>query len=182
MIKKMEDAERDTALRVADLMAAAARTAPKASGKDKVVTVIVTGDDMMALADETEKAGREYGEDFFIRDANNVRNSHCVVVIGVVSEPFGIGNCGMCGFKNCAEMKKAGANCAFNVSDLGIAVGSAVSVAADHRIDNRVMFSVGRGAVRMGLFPEDVRVAYAIPLYTGSKSIYFDRNPGAVLR
>ena len=57
MIKKMEDAERDTALRVADLMAAAARTAPKASGKDKVVTVIVTGDDMMALADETEKAG-----------------------------------------------------------------------------------------------------------------------------
>ena len=167
MIKKMEDAERDTALRVADLMAAAARTAPKASGKDKVVTVIVTGDDMMALADETEKAGKEYGEDFFIRD---------------VSEPFGIGNCGMCGFKNCGEMRKAGANCAFNVSDLGIAVGSAVSVAADHRIDNRVMYSVGRGAVRMGLFPDDVRVAYAIPLYTGSKSIYFDRNPGAVLR
>ena len=172
MIKKMEDAERDTALRVADLMAAAARTAPKASGKDKVVTVIVTGDDMMALADETEKAGKEYGEDFFIRDANNVRNSHCVVVIGVVSEPFRIGNCGMCGFKNCA----------FNITDLGIAIGSAVSVAADHRIDNRVMYSVGRGAVRMGLFPDDVRVAYAIPLYTGSKSIYFDRNPGAVLK
>ena len=98
MIKKMEDAERDTALRVADLMAAAARTAPKASGKDKVVTVIVTGDDMMALADETEKAGKEYGEDFFIRDANNVRNSHCVVVIGVVSVPFGLVNCGMCRF------------------------------------------------------------------------------------
>ena len=154
MIKKMEDAERDTALRVADLMAAAARTAPKASGKDKVVTVIVAGDDMMALADETEKAGKEYGEDFFIRDANNVRNSHCVVVIGVVSEPFGIGNCGMCGFKNCGEMRKTGA----------------------------VMYSVGRGAVRMGLFPDDVRVAYAIPLYTGSKSIYFDRNPGAVLK
>lgn len=182
MIKKMEVAERDTALRVADLMVSAARTAPKASGKDKVVSLIVTGDEMMALADETEKAGREYGEDFFIRDAGNVRNSHCVVLIGVKPEPFGLSNCGMCGFKNCAEMKKAGADCAFNITDLGIAIGSAVSVAADHRMDNRVMYSVGRGAVRIGLFPEDVRVAYAIPLYTGSKSIYFDRNPGAVLR
>ena len=78
-------------------------------------------------------------------------------------------------------MKKAGANCAFNITDLGIAVGSAVSVAADHRIDNRVMYSAGRGAVRMGIFPEDVRVCCGIPLYTGSKSIFFDRGPGSVL-
>ncbi len=182
MIRKMEDAERSTALRVADLMAAAAKTAPKASGKDKVVAVIVTDDDMMKLADEVERAGKEYGADFFLRDAGNVRNSHCVVLIGAVSEPFGIDSCGMCGFGTCAEMMNNNANCAFNITDLGIAVGSAVSVAADHRIDNRVMYSVGRGAVRMGLLPEDVRVAYGIPLYTGSKSIYFDRNPGAVLK
>ena len=181
MIKNMETAEREIALLTADKMVTAARTAPKGSGKDKVISMILTGDDMMRLADEMEKAGREYNLPFFVRDAVNVRNSHCVVLLGAKAEPFGLDNCSMCGFENCAEMVKAGANCAFNVTDLGIAVGSAVSIAADNRIDNRVMYSAGKSAVKMGLFPEGVRVAYGIPLYTGSKSIFFDRNPGAVL-
>ncbi|MGC2873963.1 ferredoxin domain-containing protein [Ihubacter sp. mB4P-1] len=181
MIKTMDQAERDAALRVADLMAAAARTAPKGSGKDKVITIILTGEDKAALVKEMHQAAAEYKEDFIERDAFNVESSHCVVLIGVTSQPFGLANCKMCGFKNCAEMKKAGANCAFNITDLGIAVGSAVSVAADHRIDNRVMYSAGRGAVRMGIFPEDVRVCCGIPLYTGSKSIFFDRGPGSIL-
>ncbi len=182
MVKPMEAAERDAALYVADLMAAAARTAPKGSGKDKVVTVILTGEDKDLLVQKMHEAAEEYKEEFIERDAVNVENSHCIVLIGVTSVPFGLDNCSMCGFKNCSEMKKAGANCAFNITDLGIAIGSAVSVAADHRIDNRVMYSAGRGAVRMGCFPEDVRVCYGIPLYTGAKSIYFDRSPGAVLR
>jgi uncharacterized ferredoxin-like protein len=181
MIKTMESAERDAALRVADLMAASARTAPKGSGKDKVVTLILDGEDKARLVEEMHKAAAEYGEAFIERDALNVENSHCIVLIGVTGEPFGLANCAMCGFKNCGEMKKNGANCAFNITDLGIAIGSAVSVAADCRIDNRVMYSAGRGAVRLGLFPEDVRVCYGIPLYTGAKSIYFDRNPGSVL-
>ena len=182
MIKIMEDAERDAALQVADLMAAAARTAPKGSGKGKIITVILTGEDKDLLVQKMHEAAKEYQEEFIERDAINVENSHCIVLIGVTSEPFGLNNCSMCGFKNCSEMKKAGANCAFNVTDLGIAVGSAVSVAANHRIDNRVMYSAGRGAVRMDIFPEDVRVCYGIPLYTGAKSIYFDRGPGAVLK
>ena len=182
MIKIMEDAERDAALQVADLMAAAARTAPKGSGKDKIITVILTGEDKDLLVQKMHEAAKEYQEEFIERDAINVENSHCIVLIGVTSEPFGLNNCSMCGFKNCSEMKMAGANCAFNVTDLGIAVGSAVSVAANHRIDNRVMYSAGRGAVRMDIFPEDVRVCYGIPLYTGAKSIYFDRGPGAVLK
>ncbi|MFR8519350.1 MAG: ferredoxin domain-containing protein, partial [Emergencia timonensis] len=160
MIKIMEDAERDAALQVADLMAAAARTAPKGSGKDKIITVILTGEDKDLLVQKMHEAAKEYQEEFIERDAINVENSHCIVLIGVTSEPFGLNNCSMCGFKNCSEMKKAGANCAFNVTDLGIAVGSAVSVAANHRIDNRVMYSAGRGAVRMDIFPEDVRVCY----------------------
>ena len=79
-------------------------------------------------------------------------------------------------------MKKAGTNCVFNVTDLGIAVGSAVSVAADNRIDNRVMYSAGKGALKAGMLPPDVKIAYGIPLSISSKSIYYDRNPGAVLR
>ena len=88
----------------------------------------------------------------------------------------------MCGFENCGEMKKVGTNCVFNLTDLGIAIGSAVSVAADHRIDNRVMYSAGKGAIKIGCLSEDVKICYGIPLGAESKSIYFDRNPGAVLR
>ena len=72
-------------------------------------------------------------------------------------------------------MAEAGANYAFNNTDLGIAVGSAVSVAADNRIDNRVLFSAGKAAVRSGFMSETVRVCYGIPLATASKSIFYDR-------
>ncbi|HKM28678.1 MAG TPA: DUF2148 domain-containing protein [Anaerovoracaceae bacterium] len=182
MIKNMIDAERDAAYRVADLMVAAARTAPKGSGKDNVVSMIIDGEEKDTLANTMRELSAEFNEEFLARDAANVDNSHCVVVIGVKAVPFGLDNCHNCGFENCKAMVKAGANCAFNITDLGIAVGSAVSVAADHRIDNRVMYSVGKGVQRMKLFPDNVRVSYGIPLYTGSKSIYFDRGPGAVLR
>ncbi|MEF9921561.1 MAG: DUF2148 domain-containing protein [Anaerovoracaceae bacterium] len=182
MIKNMIDSEKDTAFHVADLMVTAARTAPKGSGRDNVVSVILSGDDKDKLAEAMRKLADEFGEEFIKRDAGNIDNSHCVVIIGVKDIPFGLDNCNMCGFKNCGETKKAGANCVFNITDLGIAIGSAVSVAADHRVDNRVMYSAGKGAQKIKCLPDDVKVCYGIPLYTGSKSIYFDRGPGAVLR
>ena len=95
------------------------------------------------------------------------------MLIACKERPYGLKGCGLCGFENCAEMKKAGAICAFNLSDLGIAVGSAV--------DNRVMYSAGRGAMELEMLPGNVRVCYGIPLNATSKSIFFDRNPGAVL-
>ena len=72
-------------------------------------------------------------------------------------------------------MAEAGANCAFNITDLGIAIGSAVSVAADNRIDNRILFSAGKAAVRSGFMSETVRGCYGIPLATASKSVFYDR-------
>lgn len=181
MIKTMKDCERDTCLMVADLMVAAAKTAPKGSGKDTVEACVLTGSDKDELVKAMRQLGEELGQDFILRDAKNVEGSHCVVVIGCRSTPFGMSNCNMCGFENCAEMKKAGTNCVFNITDLGIAVGSAVSIAADHRIDNRVMYSAGKGAVKIKCLSPDVKVCYGIPLGAESKSIYFDRNPGAVL-
>ena len=35
--------------------------------------------------------------------------------------------------------------------------------------------------LELGLLPDKIRVCYGIPLNATSKSIYFDRNPGAVL-
>ena len=182
MLKTMHDAEKDAIFMVADLMAAAAKTAPKGSGKDTIATAIVSGDEKDHLRDTLFELGTEYDEAFMVRDSGNIDSSTCVVLIGCYDTYFGLNNCGMCGFKNCGENKKHGCPCIFNVTDLGIAVGSAVSVAADHRIDNRVMYSAGRAAVKLGLLGDNVKLCYAIPLSTTNKSIYFDRGPGAVLR
>lgn len=181
MVYKGEDAEKRAALAVADKMAAAAKTAPKGSGRDTVIALILDGEEKDALSAHMRDIASETGAEFFNRDASNVDNSHCVLLLGAISAPFGLDHCGMCGFENCGKMVKAGANCAFNVTDLGIAAGSAASVAADNRIDNRILFSAGQAALRMDLFPPDVRVCYGIPLATSSKSIFFDRDPANVM-
>ena len=181
MIKNMEQCELDAVLTVADKMVTAAKTAPKASGQDSIVAAVVTGEDKDRLAMAMREIGKREEKEFCIGDAGNVDNSVCVVLIGCKERPYGLNRCALCGFENCAAMKKAGGVCAFNLSDLGIAVGSAVSLAADNRVDNRVMYSAGRGAIELGLLPDKIRVCYGIPLNATSKSIYFDRNPGAVL-
>ncbi|QIB67984.1 ferredoxin [Aminipila butyrica] len=176
-----EDAEKRAALAVADLMAAAARTAPKGCGVDNIEVLILDGEEKAQLAAEMRRVAKEIDAEFFDRDAGNLEVCHCIVLIGIKDNPLGLENCGYCGFENCGLMKQAGANCTFNITDLGIAVGSAVSVAADNRMDNRVFYSAGKTAVLSGVFSKDVRVAYGIPLSTSGKSIFFDRNPGAVL-
>ncbi len=181
MLKRMLDAEKDAIFAVADLMAAAAKTAPKASGKNTIVTAIVSGEEKDRLRDELARLGEEYDEAFMVRDSGNLDKSTCVVLIGCYNTYHGLNNCSMCGFPNCGETKKHGRPCIFNVSDLGLAVGSAVSIAADNRIDNRVMYSAGRAAVSLGFLGKNVKICYAIPLSASNKSIYFDRNPGAVL-
>ncbi|MDD7511471.1 MAG: DUF2148 domain-containing protein [Peptostreptococcaceae bacterium] len=182
MVIDMKSAENESILTVAKLMLAAAKTAPKGSGKDKIVGAILIGDDKDKLVKKMHSLAAEYGEAFIERDANNVNDAAAIVLLGAKETPFGLSNCGMCGFYDCREMKSHGANCAFNITDLGIAVGSAVSVAANHHIDNRVMYSAGRAAYKLNFLGDDVRVCYGIPLYTGAKSIFFDRNKGAVLR
>lgn len=188
MIKNMYSSEKDTALQVADMMLAAAKTAPKGSGRDTVRGFIITGKDKDKLAEKMRSLGDSYELPFFIRDGNNIDQSHAVVVLGCIQKPFGLKDCAMCGFTNCGEMKKGGGRCAFNITDLGIALGSAVEVASNHHIDNRIMYSAGRAAVLLNYFKdvgendfEEIEIAYGIPLYTGSKSVFFDRNPGAVL-
>ena len=62
-------------------------------------------------------------------------------------------------------------------SDVGIAIGSAAAAAADARVDNRVMFSVGRAARSLGLLGASVTLVLGIPLSVSGKSPFFDRKP-----
>jgi uncharacterized ferredoxin-like protein len=176
MIINNIEAEKNAALTVAELMLAAARTAPKACGIDNVEAIIIDGAEKDKLAEQMRKYAKETGKDFHERDSKNVDASHAVVVIGVRKAATGLDFCSLCGFENCAATAKAGANCALNVTDLGIAIGSAVSVAANHRFDNRVMFSVGKAAMALKYLPESVKVAFGIPLSASGKSVFFDRG------
>jgi len=175
MIYTSDVTEKKATMHVAKLMTAASRTAPKACGYDITHTLILDGDDKKRLTNTMRELGKEGDRGFFLRDANNVDAAHCIVLIATEVSPRGL-SCGLCGLPNCAEADKQGIPCAFAVNDLGIACGSAASVAMDHRIDNRILFSAGMAALRLGLFGEKVKICFGIPLATSGKNIFFDRS------
>lgn len=172
---KSKEMEERAALQVAELMCLAARTAPKGRGVDNLVTLVVTGRDKDMLSAEMRKIAKESGSQFFERDANCVDKSLAVVLIGQKVNVMGVVPCGYCGYANCAENAKDNGYCAISIGDLGIAIGSAVSVAAQHHVDNRVMFSIGRAALNQGYFEEAATHVYGIPLSVSGKSPFFDR-------
>ena len=63
----------------------------------------------------------------------------------------------------------------YKIEDMAVKNDVAVSIAADNRIDNRVLFSAGKAALRINAFPEKVRVCFGIPLSVSGKSLFFDR-------
>jgi len=177
MIYSSSESEKEALLDVARLMVSAARTAPKAKGVDTILTMIVDGSDKDAVADEMRKIA-EGGEHLktFSRDAGNVDNSDFLVLLAVKDCPLNLAVCSVCGFENCAAAEANGSPCAFNLSDLGTAAGSACAVAAHHWIDNRLMYTAGRAAMHLDLFGEKVRLCYGIPISARGKNIYFDRK------
>lgn len=179
---------KDQVIQAAGLMCVSARTAPKTRGLDDLEILVISDEgDLRRLADEMERMSSELGMAFFQRDAENVRQSDAVLLIGVKSSKPKELNCGGCGYPTCEEFKKArrmsgkpyhGPSCAFQLIDLGIAVGSAVKTASLLNIDNRIMYSVGAAALRAGFLRES-DIALGIPLSAYGKSIYFDRRPKA---
>ncbi len=177
--------ESDAVKSVAGLMALSARTAPKAVGRDSIKIEVLTGRDQDRLANQMVKTGKELKINFFRINGEQVKESDATLIIGVEGRtPLGI-NCGGCGFASCAEMAKAvkgkknknalytGPNCVLKISDLGIAVGSAVKTASIHNADNRIMFSAGVVALQMGVL-KGCSVAYGIPLKASGKNIFWD--------
>lgn len=175
MIRDRINVEEKAAMTVTELMAAAARTAPKGKGMDNLEILIVNGKEKDMLSDEMKKIAKQSEADFFERDGCCIDHSIVVLLIGTKISPIGCPNCGFCGYKDCEENKKNNGICAFNTGDLGIAIGSAVSIAADHRCDNRIMFSAGKAALSLKYFSEDIKIAYGIPLAVSGKSPFFDR-------
>ena len=178
MLINSKKAEESAILNLAYSVCAAARTAPKACGVDYIETAILTGEDKDRVAGEMRKIGESMGKsgEFFCRDADNLDESGAVVLIGAKYEVRRLGKmCKLCGFDGCTASKEAGAACVFTAIDLGIALGSAVSLVADNRIDNRIMFTIGQAAAKLGILGE-YKMIMGIPLSASGKSVYFDRD------
>jgi uncharacterized ferredoxin-like protein len=151
MIIDSETAENEAIITAAKLMVASARTAPKTRGEDTVKTLILLDEDKNKLANVMEEMGR-------IRDSKNVKDARAVVLIGVeYGSPI-------------EEWR----NFKAKLIDLGIALGSAVKIASDLNVDNRIMYSIGRAAKRMDLLKADE--IQGIPLSIKGKNIFFDRK------
>lgn len=165
---------------VAELMAIAARTAPKSAGQDFVVVRIIEGEQVKALADKMIEYGQRTGKKNFDRDGKNVADSDAVVLIGIKDAKSVNLDCGACGAETCQallmnshEGEFRGPQCAFRLLDMGIALGSAVKTASILNVDNRIMYRAGVLAREMGLVEADF--VMGIPLSVTGKSIYFDR-------
>jgi uncharacterized ferredoxin-like protein len=176
LIYKSFETETKVVTRVAELMLAAARTAPKACGKDEIETLILDGADKDKLTAAMRGDCGGIDKKYFVRDAVLVDKSPCVVLIGVRNIPRGL-DCALCGVKDCKTAAKEGIACAMAVNDLGIAVGSAAGVAMDNRIDNRILFTAGMAALKLKLFSDKVAVCFGIGLSASGKNIFFDRPP-----
>ncbi len=179
--------EREAVEMGASMMAVSARTAPKTRGVDSVKTAVLTGKDLEKLAAAMERKVKQKSTELpgFKRDAENVRSSAALLLVGVSRNPKRIElplNCGACGYKNCKDLLASGRRegedftgpfCIFQAIDLGIALGSAAKLAGELNIDNRMMYTVGAAAKKLNLLDSDLIIG--IPLSVTGKNPYFDR-------
>lgn len=172
MIENERDIRQASALDGARQMMVAARTAPKGKGIDVIEAAIVDGGDLEELAQKMLAIGAKRDLPFFTRDAGCVRAAQCVVLVGTHERAQNL-DCRRCGYDTCGS-RAAGVPCAINCVDVGIALGSACSRAADLRLDTRVMFSAGMAAEKLDIL-KGCRQVYAIAVSISSKSPFFDR-------
>lgn len=172
------------------LMAASARTAPKAGGKDFMEIVVITKEEELKKIAEAMKeyAPKSTNETYWLRDASNIENSEALLLVGL-SKPVTAGyDCGACGYPSCAEFAKkreishkemgyTGPHCVMRMMDIGVALSSAAKTASLLNVDNRVQQRVGAAARALGLIQAEV--VMGIPVSITGKSIYYDRQTPA---
>ncbi|PKP05006.1 MAG: ferredoxin [Bacteroidetes bacterium HGW-Bacteroidetes-6] len=172
-ITSLDDFREKAIIDIAEKMILAAKTAPKGRGIERLHYLLLTGTEILDVSDKMNAISLKHQVTFFARDAGNLAKTVALVLIGSSIEPRNVPLCKHCGFG--CDKKPETTPCAISQVDLGIAVGSAVSIAGQFHIDNRIMYSAGIAALELGLFPENIKIAYGIPLSASEKNIFFDR-------
>lgn len=181
---------KDAARMVINLMAASARTAPKAGGKDFLeITVIADMDELGAIANAMKAyASKSTNEAFWLRDAANIENADALLLVGLTKPATAGYDCGGCGYPSCADFDKdrklqekemgyTGPHCIMRMMDIGVALSSAAKTAGMLNIDNRVQQRVGAAARALGY--SKAEVVMGIPISITGKNIFFDRKTAA---
>ena len=89
MILNERDSRHEHVLNVARQMMTTARTAPKGKGIDIIETAIVTGEEIQQLSDTLKAMFEEFGMKFFLRDADNILQAECILLIGTREQAQG---------------------------------------------------------------------------------------------
>jgi len=110
-----------------DLMAISARTAPKAAGKHFVVSKVIEGHDLNAVAKKMVEFGQRTGKPNFDHDAANVWDSEALLLVGIKDAKSPGFNCGACGAEKCVQLNThergfEGPQCAYRLLDMGVAL------------------------------------------------------------
>jgi uncharacterized ferredoxin-like protein len=181
---------------VAQLMAAAAITAPKSggqlflAGKPNFMETVIADDPAARgeLAGWMRARGKERRERIWFRDAEVAEAVDAILFVGLLPGWYPPNyDCGACGYATCAEflnhaselrrqsaeLEFAGPVCNLRDIDLGIAVGSAAKTAAIHSIDCRCQTRAAVAARKTGLIQADHAVALSLSIT--HKAIGFDR-------
>lgn len=173
-IIKSEKLIHESVIDVAKKMIIAAKTAPKGRGIESLSYLLVTGKELGFISEKMIEISKKNKVEFFARDAANLVKSNALILIGTNYNSRNVPLCKGCSF-GCEEKPK-NVPCSVAITDLGIALGSAVSIASQFHVDNRIMFSVGVAAIKLKLFPPSIKTAYGIPLSISEKNIFFDRK------
>jgi uncharacterized ferredoxin-like protein len=191
-----EELRAGTMRHVAQLMAAAAITAPKSGGQlflagkpNFMETVIVDDSDARRRPASWMRArGKERRERIWFGDAEAAEAVDAILFVGLLPGWYPPGyDCGACGYATCAEflnhtktvrtqsaeLEFARPVCNLRDVDLGIAVGSAAKTAAIHSIDCRCQTRVATAARKLGLIQGDHAVALSLSMT--HKAVGFDR-------
>jgi uncharacterized ferredoxin-like protein len=176
-----------TVRQVAQLMAAAAITAPKSggqlflAGKPNFMETVIADDPATRrqLAAWMRARGKERRERIWFRDAEAAEAVDAILFVGLLPGWYPPNyDCGACGYATCAEflhhtgtlrsqsaeLEFTGPVCNLRDIDLGIAVGSAAKTAALHSIDCRCQTRVATAARKTGLIQADHAVALSLSM------------------
>lgn len=175
MPRKYKEIQEKALKNLAEAMCVSARTAPKTRGQDNLVITILSKEDKRKVISRMKLIGKRDSRPSCTRDAGNIKDSDQIVVVGGRKNTLGL-NCGFCGYDTCHKLAKTKGVCSYISMDIGIALGSAVSIASDFHADNRLMYSIGRACLELNILGKGIVQAIGIPLSATGKNPFFDRN------